>query len=144
MYLERFADPTNNQSTTFPGFLSTADENSPGNYGIMDMSMALEWVYNNVRFFNGDREKITVFGPGAGGAAAGLLAVLPKTRMFVRQFISSVSDGEFHTSNLSLNGHFLFFRKVFRRWYQTWSVSYFQFVLKWSFSFSVRFLEDGL
>ena len=58
----------------------------------MDMSMALEWVYNNIRLFNGDRERITVFGPGAGGAAAGLLAVLPKTRSFVRQFISSVRE----------------------------------------------------
>ncbi|KAF2360655.1 Carboxylesterase type B [Trinorchestia longiramus] len=71
------------------GFLSTGDENSPGNYGLLDMSMALEWVYRNIRLFNGDRERITVFGPGAGGAAAGLLAVLPKTRYYVRQFISS-------------------------------------------------------
>ena len=57
----------------------------------MDMAMALEWVYNNVRFFNGDRDRITVFGPGAGGAAAGLLAVLPKTKDWVRQVIAQVS-----------------------------------------------------
>jgi carboxylesterase type B len=76
----------------FSGFLSTGDENSPGNYGLLDMSMALEWVYNNIRLFNGNQERITVFGPGAGGAAAGLLAILPKTRSYVRQFISSVSE----------------------------------------------------
>ena len=28
----------------------------------------------------GDRDKITLFGPGAGAASAGLLAVMPKTR----------------------------------------------------------------
>ena len=72
------------------GFLSTGDYHSPGNYGLMDMAMALEWVYNNVRFFNGDRERITVFGPGAGGAAAGLLAVMPKTKDYVRQVLAEV------------------------------------------------------
>ncbi|XP_076029302.1 cholinesterase-like isoform X2 [Oratosquilla oratoria] len=70
------------------GWLSTGDDNSPGNYGLMDMGMALEWVYNNIRFFNGNRDQITVFGPGAGGAAAGLLAVLPKTYKMVSQVIA--------------------------------------------------------
>ncbi|XP_068200877.1 cholinesterase isoform X1 [Palaemon carinicauda] len=71
------------------GFLSTGDENSPGNYGLMDMAMALEWVYTNIRFFNGDRNKITAFGPGAGGAMAGLLAVLPRTKEMVSQVIGA-------------------------------------------------------
>lgn len=57
----------------------------------MDMAMALEWVYNNIRFFNGDRNKITVFGPGAGGAMAGVLAVLPRTKDYVSQVIAQVS-----------------------------------------------------
>lgn len=70
------------------GFLSTGDANSPGNYGLMDMAMALEWVYTNIRFFNGDRNKITVFGPGAGGAMAGILAVLPRTKDYVSQVIA--------------------------------------------------------
>lgn len=70
------------------GFLSTGDENSPGNYGLMDMAMALEWVYRNIRFFNGDPQKITVFGPGAGGAMAGILAVLPKTKDWVHQVLA--------------------------------------------------------
>ena len=36
----------------------------------------------------GDRERITVFGPGAGAASAGLLAVMPKTRSMVRRVIA--------------------------------------------------------
>ncbi|KAK4300064.1 hypothetical protein Pmani_027712 [Petrolisthes manimaculis] len=70
------------------GFLSTGDVNSPGNYGLMDMAAALEWVYNNIRFFNGNRNKITVMGPGAGGAMAGLLAVLPRTKDYVSQVVA--------------------------------------------------------
>lgn len=70
------------------GFLSTGDENSPGNYGILDQAMALKWVYDNIEFFNGDRESITLFGPGAGAASAGLLMVAPQTRNMVTRVIA--------------------------------------------------------
>lgn len=62
----------------FLGFLSTGDENSPGNYGILDQAMALQWVYDNIATFNGNPDSITVFGPGAGAASAGLLMVAPR------------------------------------------------------------------
>ncbi|XP_030377573.1 acetylcholinesterase [Scaptodrosophila lebanonensis] len=70
------------------GFLSTSDENSPGNYGILDQAMALKWVHDNIEFFNGDRDSITLFGPGAGGASAGLLMVAPQTRNIVKRVIA--------------------------------------------------------
>ncbi|XP_017023941.1 cholinesterase [Drosophila kikkawai] len=70
------------------GFLSTGDENSPGNYGILDQAMALRWVHDNIEFFNGDRDSITLFGPGAGGASAGLLMVAPRTRNIVKRVIA--------------------------------------------------------
>lgn len=60
------------------GFLSTADENSPGNYGILDQAMALRWVHDNIAAFNGNPESITLFGPGAGAASAGLLMIAPR------------------------------------------------------------------
>lgn len=70
------------EKLTFPivslGFLSTGDENSPGNYGILDQAMALRWVYDNIVSFNGDPDSITLFGPGAGAASAGLLMIAPK------------------------------------------------------------------
>uniref|UniRef100_A0AAG5DBH6 Carboxylesterase type B domain-containing protein n=1 Tax=Anopheles atroparvus TaxID=41427 RepID=A0AAG5DBH6_ANOAO len=69
------------------GFLSTGDENSPGNYGILDQIMAVRWVYENIESFNGDRNSITLFGPGAGGASAGLLMVAPQTRDIVTRVI---------------------------------------------------------
>ncbi|KAH8325093.1 hypothetical protein KR074_010616 [Drosophila pseudoananassae] len=70
------------------GFLSTGDENSPGNYGILDQAMALRWIHDNIEFFNGDRDSITLFGPGAGGASAGLLMVAPQTRNIVKRVIA--------------------------------------------------------
>ncbi|XP_018303995.1 neuroligin-4, Y-linked isoform X1 [Mycetomoellerius zeteki] len=70
------------------GFLSTGDENSPGNYGILDQAMALRWVYDNIVSFNGDPDSITLFGPGAGAASAGLLMVAPKTRQMVSKVIA--------------------------------------------------------
>ncbi|XP_065568432.1 neuroligin-4, Y-linked-like [Artemia franciscana] len=69
------------------GFLSTADEQSPGNYGMLDLSLALKWVYDNIYVFQGNKERITLFGPGAGAIASGMLAVAPKTRNMVRQVI---------------------------------------------------------
>ncbi|XP_075229827.1 carboxyl ester lipase-like protein Gli isoform X2 [Lycorma delicatula] len=70
------------------GFLSTGDANSPGNYGILDQAMALRWVYDNIQSFNGDRDQITLFGPGAGAASAGLLMINPRTRQYVRRVIA--------------------------------------------------------
>ncbi|XP_044765921.1 neuroligin-2 [Coccinella septempunctata] len=70
------------------GFLSTGDINSPGNYGILDQAMALRWVYENIESFNGDRERITLFGPGAGAASAGLLMVYKETRDMINNVIA--------------------------------------------------------
>lgn len=75
------------------GFLSTADVNSPGNYGILDQAMALRWVYENAENFNGDRNSITLFGPGAGAASAGLLMVAPSTRHIVTKVIAQSGSG---------------------------------------------------
>jgi len=72
------------------GFLSTGDMNSPGNYGILDQVMALKWVYENVEKFSGNRDSITLFGPGAGAASAGLLMVAPQTRHIVNKVIAQV------------------------------------------------------
>ena len=85
------------------GFLSTGDHHAPGNYGLLDMAMAIKWVFDNVNSFQGDREKITLFGPDAGAASAGILAVMPKTKHMVRRVISishfrplTLSDGPKH------------------------------------------------
>ncbi|XP_053633789.2 esterase E4-like [Cherax quadricarinatus] len=62
------------------GFLSTEDGESPGNYGLLDQVRALEWVRNNVRYFGGMNDSVTVMGSGAGGISAHLLTLSPTTR----------------------------------------------------------------
>ncbi|KAK8773220.1 hypothetical protein V5799_012245 [Amblyomma americanum] len=54
------------------GFLATGDDASPGNYGLLDQAAAIQWVRDYITGFSGDPEKITLFGPGAGAASAGL------------------------------------------------------------------------
>lgn len=56
----------------------------------MDQAMALRWVYDNIEFFLGDRKSITLFGPDAGAASAGLLMVNPKTKFMITKVIAQV------------------------------------------------------
>jgi len=42
------------------GFLSLDIEEAPGNQGLLDQSMALKWVYDNIKYFGGDNQRITV------------------------------------------------------------------------------------
>ncbi|XP_052859955.1 glutactin-like [Anopheles cruzii] len=67
------------------GFLSTGTENIPGNAGLMDLHLALEWVQEHIERFGGDPHNITLFGQSAGAAAISALIYSPK-----------VPDGLFH------------------------------------------------
>jgi carboxylesterase type B len=44
------------------GFLSTEDENAPGNFGLKDQMAMLEWVQQNIEKFGGDGHSVTIFG----------------------------------------------------------------------------------
>lgn len=39
------------------GFLSTEDENCPGNFGLKDQVLALKWVRDNIKQFGGDAQR---------------------------------------------------------------------------------------
>ena len=58
---------TINYRVTLWGFLSTSDENAPGNIGLWDQHLAIKWVHDNIKSFGGDPNKVTVFGESAGG-----------------------------------------------------------------------------
>eukprot|EP00079_Xenopus_tropicalis_P035531 XP_017949302.1 PREDICTED: neuroligin-1 isoform X1 [Xenopus tropicalis] len=57
------------------GFLSTGDQASKGNYGLLDLIQALRWTSENIGFFGGDPLRITVFGSGAGASCVNLLTL---------------------------------------------------------------------
>jgi len=51
------------------GFLSTNDGAAQGNYAMKDMVMALEWVRDNIAYFGGNPNRVTLFGQSAGSVA---------------------------------------------------------------------------
>lgn len=62
------------------GFLSTGDEASPGNYGMLDQVLALRWVQDNIAAFGGDKNRVTIFGESAGGASVTLHMLSPLSK----------------------------------------------------------------
>ena len=70
------------------GFLTTADEAAPGNYGLHDQVLALEWVQGNIAVFGGNPDQVTIFGESAGGASIGLQVLSPRSRGLFARAIS--------------------------------------------------------
>nr|XP_039269975.1 uncharacterized protein LOC120344729 [Styela clava] len=96
---------TLNYRLTSLGFMSTGDENSPGNYGLLDQALALQWIQDNIANFGGDPEKVTIFGESAGGVAVSLHMLSPISKpLFLRGISESgqaPSDWSFGKNPLS-------------------------------------------
>lgn len=61
-----------------------------GNYGMMDIVAALEWVRDNAAAFGGDAGNVTVFGESAGAAAVTRLMIAPTAHgLFHRAAVQS-------------------------------------------------------
>ncbi|XP_038210427.1 esterase FE4-like [Zerene cesonia] len=66
------------------GFLCLDLPEVPGNAGMKDQVLALQWVKNNIQQFGGDANNVTIFGASAGAASA------------TYHLISPLSKGLFH------------------------------------------------
>jgi para-nitrobenzyl esterase len=73
-----------------------SESNISGNYGILDMIFALQWIQNNIAQFGGDPDNVTIFGESAGGTAVYILCSSELTKGLFHKAIAEspwVTDG---------------------------------------------------
>ncbi|KAJ6223946.1 hypothetical protein RDWZM_002491 [Blomia tropicalis] len=78
------------------GFLYGENESSaPGNVGLLDQILGLQWVHDNIALFGGDTNKITIFGESAGSMSVGALIISPLAKgLFHRAIMQSGAPTE--------------------------------------------------
>uniref|UniRef100_A0A9J2PMI7 Carboxylic ester hydrolase n=1 Tax=Ascaris lumbricoides TaxID=6252 RepID=A0A9J2PMI7_ASCLU len=69
------------------GFFTTHTDDFPPNRGLHDSATALQWVYEEIEAFGGDKSRITVFGVSAGSCTVAALTLSPLTRGIIHQAI---------------------------------------------------------
>ena len=69
------------------GFLYSGTDDAPGNVGLLDQALALEWVNDNIKYFGGDPNRITIFGESAGSWSVSLHILSPVSRNLFRNAI---------------------------------------------------------
>ncbi|XP_022085471.1 cholinesterase 1-like isoform X1 [Acanthaster planci] len=74
------------------GFLSTNDDVIPGNMGLLDQRLALEWVRDNIKAFGGDPARVAIFGESAGAGSIGVHMVSPGSGGLYRGAILESGD----------------------------------------------------
>ncbi|XP_046737847.1 juvenile hormone esterase-like [Diprion similis] len=70
------------------GFLSTGDEVAPGNFGLKDLVQALEWTRDNIQYFGGDPNRVTLFGGSSGAIMVHLLSLSNSTNGLFHKYIT--------------------------------------------------------
>ncbi|XP_007457370.1 PREDICTED: cocaine esterase [Lipotes vexillifer] len=64
----------------FLGFFSTGDKHATGNWGNLGQVAALRWVQQNIIYFGGDPDHVTIFGTSEGGMSVSLHVVSPMSK----------------------------------------------------------------
>jgi para-nitrobenzyl esterase len=68
-----------------PELTAESDHHASGNYGMLDLVAALQWVQRNIAAFGGDPAKVTIAGESAGSQAASALMASPLAKgLFAR------------------------------------------------------------
>ncbi|PNF29354.1 Acetylcholinesterase [Cryptotermes secundus] len=69
------------------GFLFFDTSDVPGNAGLFDQLMALQWVHDNIQAFGGNPNNVTLFGESAGAVSVSLHLLSPLSRNLFSQAI---------------------------------------------------------
>jgi para-nitrobenzyl esterase len=90
----------------------TAQDGNSGNYLVLDMIAALEWVQKNIRAFGGDPDNVTIFGQSGGGMKVSTLIASPLAKgLFNKAIVQSGAPfpgGGVARADLEANGRQLF------------------------------------
>ena len=74
------------------GFLSLCTDNVPGNAGLRDQNMAMQWVNENIKSFGGNPQQVTIFGESAGSFSVGLHLLSPLSEGLFQRAIMQSND----------------------------------------------------
>ncbi|VDL88588.1 unnamed protein product [Schistocephalus solidus] len=69
------------------GFLYLNYSGAPGNMGLWDQRLAIKWVKDHIEHFNGDPDRITLFGESAGSVSVSAHVISPWSHSFFRNAI---------------------------------------------------------
>ncbi|XP_013790879.1 acetylcholinesterase-like [Limulus polyphemus] len=89
------------------GFLYFNRSDAPGNVGLFDQLMALEWINKNIVYFGGDSGKVTIFGESAGASSVSLHLLSPLSKGLFNNAImesgSILNSWSFHDRETAIN-----------------------------------------
>lgn len=85
------------------GFLSTGTHDAQGNAGMKDQVEALRFVKNEISYFGGDPNRVTIFGVSAGGASVIYHMLSPMSKGLFHRAISQSGSPLADWTNIDLN-----------------------------------------
>nr|XP_034378532.1 carboxylesterase 5A isoform X1 [Arvicanthis niloticus] len=72
------------------GFFNTQNQHAPGNWAFQDQLAALLWVRENIKYFGGNPDSVTIFGSSAGAISISSLILSPLSKgLFHRAIMQS-------------------------------------------------------
>lgn len=83
-----------------PELTRESGHGASGNYGLLDITAALEWVRRNIASFGGDPDRVTLFGQSSGSMCIAILMASPHAKSLFHRAIGQsggLNTGEYRT-----------------------------------------------